>query len=183
MNILVPLAEGFEEIEAIAVIDILRRARLNVATAALKSCQVTGSHNITITAEHTLDEIDHTKFNVVFLPGGPGTKNLKSDTRIIKIIQDIYNQGGYAAAICAAPTVLAEAGLLKGKTVTCFPGFENDLKGGIFSAKPFIQDERIITGQAAGTAISFALFMVKILKNENETLLLRKKLQVYWDEI
>ncbi|MFA5519866.1 MAG: DJ-1 family glyoxalase III, partial [Spirochaetota bacterium] len=131
MKILVPLAPGFEEMEAITVIDILRRAKLNIVTAAISENPVKGSHNIKITADTMLNEND--KYSAIVLPGGmPGTNNLKDDKRIISLIKSINKSGGITAAICAAPIVLAEAGVLSGKKYTCYPGFEDDIKNAFF---------------------------------------------------
>ena len=162
MKILIPLAPGFEEIEAVTIIDILRRAGLNAVTAAVSENPVKGSHNIKITADITLNENE--KYSAVVLPGGmPGTTNLKNDKRIISIITSVYNSGGITAAICAAPIVLAEAGLLNGKKFTCYPGFENEIKNAHFLPEPVVADGNIITSRGAGTAIPFALKLVETL--------------------
>lgn len=162
MKILVPLAPGFEEMEAITVIDILRRAKLNIVTAAISENPVKGSHNIKITADTMLNEND--KYSAIVLPGGmPGTNNLKDDKRIISLIKSINKSGGITAAICAAPIVLAEAGVLSGKKYTCYPGFEDDIKNAFFQPEPVVADGNIITSRGAGTAIPFALKLVEIL--------------------
>ena len=162
MKILVPLAPGFEEMEAITVIDILRRAELNIVTAAISENPVKGSHNIKITADTMLNEND--KYNAIVLPGGmPGTNNLKDDKRIISLIKSINKSGGITAAICAAPIVLAEAGVLSGKKYTCYPGFEDDIKNAFFQPESVVADGNIITSRGAGTAIPFALKLVEIL--------------------
>lgn len=162
MKILVPLAPGFEEMEAITIIDILRRAGLNTITAAVSENPVKGSHNIKITADITLNEND--KYDAIVLPGGmPGTTNLKDDKRIISIIKSVSKSGGITAAICAAPIVLAEAGLLNEKKFTCYPGFEDEIKNAHFLPEPVVTDGSIITSRGAGTAIPFALKLVEVL--------------------
>lgn len=162
MKILVPLAPGFEEMEAITVIDILRRAELNIVTTTISENPVKGSHNIKITADTMLNEND--KYNAIVLPGGmPGTNNLKDDKRIISLIKSINKSDGITAAICAAPIVLAEAGVLFGKKYTCYPGFEDDIKNAFFQPEPVVADGNIITSRGAGTAIPFALKLVEIL--------------------
>jgi protein deglycase len=182
MTVLVPLVTGFEEIEAISIIDILRRANISVVTAALGNIQVEGAHNIIVTADTKIDELNPSQFNAIVLPGGPGTSNMKKNQYVIKFIQEIYNNGGYAAAICAAPTVLAAAGVLENKKVTCFPGMEGDLNGAIHVPVPFIVDDRIITGQAAGSAVGFSLKLVEIFKSKNDSNDLSSRLHVYWEE-
>lgn len=160
MKILIPLAPGFEELEAVTIIDILRRGGLNTVTAAISENPVQGSHKIKITADITLNENE--KYDAIVLPGGmPGTNNLKNDKRIISLIQSISKSGGITAAICAAPIVLAEAGLLNGKKFTCYPGFEDEIKNGIFMSQPVVTDGNIITSPGAGTAIPFALKLVE----------------------
>ena len=164
MKVLVPLAEGFEETEAITVIDILRRAGIDTVTAALKNNPVTGSHKIPVTADKLLDESE--EFNAIALPGGmPGSVNLRDDHRVISIIKKISLSGGLTAAICAAPIVLSKAGLLKGKKYTCFPGFEDEVDG-IFTDKNVVVEDNIITGKGAGHAVQFALAIVAALKGD-----------------
>jgi 4-methyl-5(b-hydroxyethyl)-thiazole monophosphate biosynthesis len=165
MRVLVPLAEGFEETEAITTIDILRRAGIDTVTAALKNNPVTGSHKISVLADKLLDENE--EFNAIALPGGmPGSSNLRNDNRIIKVVKKINASGGLTAALCAAPIVLAKAGILKGKKYTCYPGFENEITEGIFTNKNVVIDGAIITGKGAGHAVSFALAIVAFLKGE-----------------
>lgn len=168
MKILVPLAPGFEETEAVSIIDILRRAGLNTVTAALSDNPVKGSHDIKITADIMLNENE--KYEAIVLPGGmPGTNNLKNDKRVISLVQSISKNGGITAAICAAPIVLAEAGLLTGKKYTCYPGFENQIQEAFFIPEAVVADGTIITSRGAGTAIPFALKLVAILAGEKKS--------------
>lgn len=165
MPVLVPLAEGFEEIEAIAVIDLLRRGGVEVVTATLGKNPVTGSHKIPVTADTVLGL--PAKYSGIILPGGgQGTQNLKNDTRIIDLVRVINNCSGLTAAICAAPSVLAEAGIMKGVRFTCYPGYENEItdRGGIHTGSPVVKDGHIITGKGAGCAIQFALAVLEELK-------------------
>ena len=165
MRVLIPLAEGFEETEAITVIDILRRAGIDAITAALNKNPVTGSHKISVIADKLLDENE--EFTAIVLPGGmPGSSNLRDDNRIINIIKKIDASGGLTAALCAAPIVLSKAGLLRGKQYTCYPGFEDEIAGGIFTDKNVAADGNIITGKGAGHAVQFALAIVSHLKGE-----------------
>jgi 4-methyl-5(b-hydroxyethyl)-thiazole monophosphate biosynthesis len=164
MKVLVPLAEGFEETEAITVIDILRRAGIDTVTAALSKNPVTGSHNISIFADELLDE--NKEFDAIVLPGGmPGSNNLRDDDRIIKIIKKINSSSGLTAALCAAPIVLSKAGVLKGKKYTCYPGFESEIDG-VFTDKNVVADGNIITGKGAGHAVQFGLSIVAFLKGD-----------------
>ena len=181
MNIFIPLAEGFEEIEAVSIIDVLRRANLKVTTVHLGKNPVKGSHDIEVKADKYIDEIIPSDFGFVVLPGGmPGSKNLMEDKRILDIVQAIYLSGGYATAICAAPIVFGRAGLLKGKKATCFPGYEEQLGGAIHSPEPVVSDGRIITGKGAGCAIPFALKLVEVICGKEVSDDLKNRLQVYW---
>ena len=165
MRVLIPLAEWFEETEAITTIDILRRAGIDTVTAALKNNPVTGSHKISVLADKLLDENE--EFNAIALPGGmPGSNNLRDDNRVIEIIKKINASGGLTAALCAAPIVLSKAGVLKGKKYTCYPGFENEITEGIFTNKNVVTDGTIITGKGAGHAVQFALAITAFLKGE-----------------
>jgi len=162
-RVLVPLAEGFEEIESVTVIDILRRAGAEIITAGLTAKSVTGSHRITIIADVLLDEVKDQDFDLIVLPGGmPGATNLKADFRVQKIIQCHERAGKLVAAICAAPTVLAEAGILKDRKFTVHPSQVNNIR---LSAQdsPVEVDRGVITGQAAGAAMKFAFTLVEKL--------------------
>ncbi|MBT8143274.1 MAG: DJ-1/PfpI family protein, partial [Gammaproteobacteria bacterium] len=126
-TVLVPLAEGCEELETITIVDLLRRAGIEVTTAALGERNVTGSHDITIVADATLDDVASVDFDMIVLPGGlPGADNLQADSRIRELLSEMASAGRYVAAICAAPRVLAAAGLLDGKHATSYPGFLAD---------------------------------------------------------
>ena len=179
MKIVIPLAPGFEETEAVTVIDILRRAGLDTVTAAVSDNPVKGSHNIKITADIMLNEND--KYEAIVLPGGmPGTTNLKKDKRIISLIRSISANGGITAAICAAPIVLAEAGVLSGKNYTCYPGFENEIKDAFFSTEPVVADGNIITSRGAGTAIPFALKLVEVFAGGKKAQDIKESLICFW---
>ena len=176
MKVLVPLAEGFEEIEAVTVIDVLRRAGLTVTTAALSGLDVKGSHGIIVKADTSLSECDPSMFDAIALPGGPGTKNLRESERVIEFIKAINAKNGVCAAVCAAPTVLARAGILKGKKVTCFPGEESNLGGGFHTGANAEIDGQIVTGKSAGTALVFSLMLVKALLGKDVAAQMKSKL-------
>ena len=162
-RVLVPLAEGFEEIESVTVIDILRRAGAAVTVAGLTGKSVTGSHRITIITDTLLEEVKDQDFDLIVLPGGmPGAINLKADFRVQKIIQCHEQSGKLVAAICAAPIVLAEAGILNGRKFTIHPSQVKNIQ---LSAQdsPVVIDRGVITGQAAGAAMKFAFTLVEKL--------------------
>ncbi len=181
MKVLVLMAEGLEEIETITIIDVLRRAEVDVTTAATGKNPVPGSHDISILADILLEEANESVYDAVVLPGGmPGSANLRDDNRVISMIQSFHASSRYVGAICAAPIVLGRAGLVEGKKATCFPGFENELSGASYVPEPVIQDGRIITGKGPGCAIPFALKLVKNFVNAERSKQIKEAMQVYW---
>ncbi len=163
----VMLADGFEEIEALVVVDILRRAEIDVKTVSVNNAKlVTGSHNITVSADVFLDDIND-NYDMIVLPGGmPGTLNLKNNKELERILIDAYKNNKYLAAICAAPMVYGELGFLSGKKATCFPSFEKHLIDAKCSLDPVCFDGNMITSRGAGTAHKFAFTIVEILKDK-----------------
>jgi 4-methyl-5(b-hydroxyethyl)-thiazole monophosphate biosynthesis len=160
-KVLVPLAHGFEEIEALTIVDILRRAEIEVVTAGLLPGPISGAHNISVFADTTIDAVNADDFNMIVLPGGqPGTDNLNSDVRIHAILNEFISKDKLIGAICAAPIVLGSAGLLTGKKVTCYPSYIDKLNGGIYEDTPVVSDGTIITSQGPGTSIDFGLALV-----------------------
>ena len=159
------LAEGFEEIEALTVVDVLRRAGVDIDTVAVSNIKdVKGAHNITVIADKTFDEIDNKAADMLVLPGGmPGTTNLEKHEGLKTLIKEFYQNEKYIAAICAAPSILGKMGLLESSKATCYPSFEKYLKGAIHSDEPVIRHKNIITSKGPGTAILFALDFVEIL--------------------
>lgn len=168
MSILIPLANGLEEIEAVTIIDVLRRAKLDVTTVAIgESKKVRGAHNIFLAADALWDDIDPDDFEAIVLPGGgEGTKNLAEDDRILDTLRSFNEEGKIVAAICAAPTVLAEAGILKNRHATCYPSCAGMLGDAYDAAAPVIADNNIITSQGPGTAMLFSLALVHHLADE-----------------
>ena len=172
------LANGFETIEALAVVDMLRRAKIDVKTVGVTGKIVISSHNIDVTADIEIDEFDVKDADAVVLPGGmPGTLNLEADKTVQGAIDYCVENKKYICAICAAPSILGHKGLLKGKEAICFPGFENDLTGAILSDKYVVTDGLIITARGAGVAVDFGLEIVQALKGEETAENVRKTIQ------
>lgn len=157
------LADGFEEIEALATVDILRRANVEVVTVGVGSKTPVGAHGIPVCADITEKELDLTAIDGVVLPGGmPGTTNLEASAVVQSAISYAAERGLLLAAICAAPSILGHGGYLHGKHATCYPGFETDLRGAILG-KDVVVDGNIITASGAGVAVDFALALVRYL--------------------
>jgi 4-methyl-5(b-hydroxyethyl)-thiazole monophosphate biosynthesis len=160
-TIVVPLAEGFEEIEAATIIDVLRRAELPVTVAGLGSGAVTGAHGIAFETDCSIDAIEPGSVRMVVLPGGlPGAHNLRDDERVIGLVRAVHDAGRHVAAICAAPIVLARAGVLEGRPATSYPGFESELAGAEVVEDRVVRADRVITSRGPGTALEFALGLV-----------------------
>ena len=177
-KVLVPLAEGCEEIEAITVIDVLRRADVDVTTCYLSKNPVKGAHGVCIAADRSLEGIHGADFDMICLPGGmPGSAHLKEDSRIVALVRQIEAKGGYVAAICAAPIVLGHAGVLHHKKATCYPGFEHELTGAVYTAQGVVADGRIITANGPGSALPFALKLVEALSGGATAGMLREQMQ------
>jgi protein deglycase len=165
MKVLIPLAEGFEEIEFVTVVDILRRAEIEVITASLKSGPVQGRSKIKIMPDASLDDITLADFDAIVLPGGfPGFVNLGNDKRIIKAVQEMDEAGKCVAAICSAPSVLIKAGILKGRRATVHPAGKAELTScAQYVDDNVVVDGNMVTSKAAGTAMEFALALVEVL--------------------
>ncbi len=157
------LADGFEEIEALTVVDLLRRAGIDITTASIMGRKnVTGSHNITVESDALFDEIDFDSADMLILPGGmPGTTNLDNCAALKEQIARFNEAGKMLAAICAAPTVYGKMGLLNGKKATCFPGREPDLLGADVQTTETVKDGNFITSRGMGTAIPFGLAIIE----------------------
>ena len=178
-KVLIPLAQGCEELEAVTVINILRRAGIEVSSAGLDALPVRASRGTTLVPNTTLDAVLEHDYDMVVLPGGlPGTTHLRNDARILDLVKRMAQGGKYAAAICAAPSVLAAAGLLDGKRATCYPTCLDDFPRVNLQTAAVVEDGKLITSRGPGTAMDFALTLVERLtghakRSEVETALQR----------
>lgn len=178
MNAFIFLAEGFEEIEAIAPVDILRRGNVNTYTISISdSLNVTSSRGITIVADKKIDEIIISKEDILILPGGaPGTQNLGKSEPLLNLLRAHHNTKSMIAAICAAPSIVGKLGLLKGVKATCYPGVELSLEGAHFLNQPVVIDKNFITAQGAGVSINFGLAILESIKGKDVSDEIRKKM-------
>jgi len=175
----VMLADGFEEIEALTVVDVLRRVNIKTNTVSIgRDRTVTGSHNIPVIADLLISEADLEAADMIVLPGGmPGSVNLFNNAILEKAINSRVSQGKWIAAICAAPFILGKRGYLKGKEAICYPGFEKDLVGAVIKDKKVVISDNFITSKGPGTALDFALGIVSVLRDENTANTLRASMQ------
>ncbi len=174
-KVIVFLADGTEEIEALTPVDMLRRAGAEVTFAGAGKKECVCSHGVKITADKTAAECTHESYDMVVLPGGmPGTLNLGADENVETITKKSFAEGKFVAAICAAPSVLGSWGMLEGKLATCYPGFEEKLTGAKLAAEKAVRDGNIITACGAGAAMDFALLLVDALYGAEASDNLRK---------
>ena len=179
-KVLVPLAQGCEELEAVTVIDLLRRAEIEVLTASLGDKHVRCSRQTMIVADYTLDEVLELAFDMIVLPGGlPGSDHLNADPRIKKLLLDMAGQGKYTAAICAAPKVLANAGLLNGKKATAYPGVLEKIESLSYTQakEAVVQDGKVVTSRGPGTAMDFSLHLIELLVGRSKREMVEAALQ------
>lgn len=162
------MADGCEEIEGLTVVDLVRRAGIEIEMISVSGEKnVTGSHKIAFQTDVSKADADFASYDGIVLPGGmPGTTHLMEDDTVNRVIKEFATSGKLVAAICAAPSVLGNAGLLEGKTATCYPGVEGKLTGADFVTDPVAKDGNIITSRGLGTAIDFAAEIVAYLKDQ-----------------
>lgn len=173
-------ADGFEEVEAIATLDVIRRAGISIKSVGVGNKTVTGSHNIPVVCDITTVELSYNSDEVdgIILPGGmPGTTNLMNNVFVDSFIDSCHSDNKLICAICAAPMILGRKGLLEGKEAVCFPGFEDELKGADFSAKYVCNSDGIITAKGMGSAIDFGLEIVSELIDKETAAKLKATLQ------
>ena len=162
--IVVLLANGFEEIEALTPVDMLKRAGLDVKTVGISGRTATGSHGISVVCDALPEDIDLTKVTMAIFPGGmPGATNLDKSEFTDKVISAVINNGGHLAAICAAPLVFGRRGLLEGKRAICYPGFENELIGAQIANQSVVTDRNITTAKGMGVALEFSEELISLL--------------------
>lgn len=162
------MADGTEEVEALTVVDLLRRAKVDVVTVSIMGRkQIVSSHKIGIETDELYGESDYSDGDMIVLPGGmPGTTHLKNHEELRKVLFAYKEAGKYLAAICAAPSVFGWNGMLEGKKAVCYPGFEEELKEAVVTNAPVVTDGQFITSKGLGTAIDFSLELVRLLVNQ-----------------
>ncbi len=172
------LADGFEEIEALTVVDLLRRDQLPIQMVSITGNEVvSGSHGIQVITDCKIEDVDLNTASMLVLPGGmPGTENLYANETLKGMLLDFHRSNRPIAAICAAPKILGRLGILEGKTATCYPGCEGDLKGATVVKEEVVTDGNITTSRGMGTAIPFGLEIIRLLDNETEAAAMKTKI-------
>ena len=172
-TVLVPLAQGCEELEAVTIIDLLRRAGIGVITAGLDAKPVIASRGVVLIADTTIEQVMKNNFDMIVLPGGlPGADHLQQDARVQQLLKDMHSKDKYTAAICAAPRALASAGLLDNRQATCYPG---SLDASLATNMTYLEqavviDGKVITSRGPGTAMDFALTLIELLLGKKKRL-------------
>lgn len=169
-NLAIFLADGFEEIEGLTVVDLCRRADLSITMVSIgSSLTVNGSHGIKVEADVLLADFDFSSVEMLILPGGKvGTQNLESCNKLMEQVDAFYQTGKYVAAICAAPSILGHRGILDGRKACCYPGFEEHLKGANVVYEPTVTSDHVITGRGMGCSIPFGLAIIAACKGQDE---------------
>jgi len=163
------LAKGFEELEALAPVDVLRRAGVEIKTVGVTGKRVSGSHGISVNCDITIAEATFDELEGIILPGGlPGTTNLEADETVQRFIDYCAENSKVIGAICAAPMILGHKGLLRGKNAVCYTGFEKELTGARMLDRPAVRDGNIVTGWGAGGAMEFALLYLEVISESEE---------------
>ncbi len=175
------LAPGFEELEAVTVIDVLRRGGVEVVIAGLEEAPIPSARGVKIVPDVGIDKLSADELDLVILPGGlPGVENLKKDPRVRKLIEEVRAKGKKCAAICAAPGALAAFGVLEGKRATIYPSLKEELKGAQIEEAPVVVDGEVITSQGPGTALPFAFKLLEILAGEEKAREIAQQMLVKW---
>ena len=179
-NAVLLLANGFEEIEAVTVADVLRRAEVGLKIISVTgSLEVTGAHQIKLKADGLFEETGFEDVDMVILPGGmPGTMNLNDHKGVRQVVLDFHRKGKYLAAICAAPMVLGNLGILDDRSATSYPGYNRYILRARIKSDPVVDDEHLITANGAGAALLFSLKLVEKLQGKEEAALTGRKMMV-----
>ena len=176
------LADGLEEVECLAVVDVLRRSGVEVTLVSVTGDRkVTGSHGIELGTDAVFEDVNPDVADVLFLPGGmPGTNNLKAHMGLRAAVECANKQGRRIAAICAAPSILGSMGLLKGRTATCYPGFEDQLTGVSYTSQGVVTDGNITTGRVLGFALDMGLELIRLLQGPQQAQKIAAAIQYNW---
>lgn len=179
-NVLVPVADGSEELETVAIVDVLRRAGAKVTVAAVKELMITGSKGVIFMADRLLSECVRETFSLIALPGGmPGAEHLRDAKSLIAMLKTQAEQGRLSGAICASPAVVLHShGLLRGKRFTCHPNFAHPLPQELYSLDPVVVDGNLVTSRGAGTAVEFALTLIELLYDRDKAKEVRRGLAI-----
>ena len=174
------LGTGFEETEAIAPLDLLRRAGIDALTVGINGKTVYGSHGIGIEADITLEQMDLTDLEMIVLPGGlGGVASIRGSQQALDAVRFAYENGKFCAAICAGPTVLADLGITEGKDATCYPGCEEQMgNANMLAGKAAVRDGKVITGTSAGCAVAFGLELIAALKGQETADMIKKQIVI-----
>jgi 4-methyl-5(b-hydroxyethyl)-thiazole monophosphate biosynthesis len=167
-NVLLILTNDFEEIEALSVVDILRRANIKCDMCSVKNIDVIGAHGITVKADFTIEELDEKNYGYIVLPGGKGAYDLKDNPKVIELVKSFNNKDKTIAAICAAPIVLNEADIIKGKKITSYPSVKENLLGCEYKEDKVVEDGKLITSRGPATVMEFALKLVENIAGKEE---------------
>ena len=178
-KIVVFLTNGTEEVEALTVVDLARRAGIETDTVTITDDKtITGSHGIPVILDKTFEQVNWDEVDMIVLPGGmPGTLNLKACKKLTDKVQEFFNKGKAVAAVCAAPTIPGSIGILKGRKATCFPGYEDELLGAEYVDSPVVADGNVITSKGLGTTIAFSGAIIEYLIGKDASESVLKKIQ------
>jgi 4-methyl-5(b-hydroxyethyl)-thiazole monophosphate biosynthesis len=181
-RVAVILADGFEEVEAMAIIDVLRRAEIDTVVAGLHGGHVTSAREVKIIPDTVIDTVKAEDFDMIVLPGGqPGSDNLNADPRVKELIISFSRKGKLIGAICAAPIVLASAGVLQGKRATSYPSYKDRLGGAVYEERSVVTDGTVLTSRGAGTALSFGLAIVERLVGKERAQKIKEAMLIHYD--
>ncbi len=181
-RVAVILADGFEEVEAVAVIDVLRRAGIDTVVAGLHDGHITSARNVKVVPDRPIDTVKASDFDMLVLPGGqPGSDNLNADHRVKELITDFSQKGKLTGAICAAPYVLANAGVLSGRRATSYPSYKDRLGGASYEEKSVVIDGNVLTSRGAGTALTFGLAIVEKLVSKEKAQKIKDAMLIHYE--